>query len=379
MLFLFNSLIPIKMFKKKLFVVIGCDCDPDRPEYGGMKFDQAGPAHQWMGVKRGIADLSEACRAIRDGEGKGLKVTWLLRADEQIGLIHGDWAYSLREHSPLWQALQDSGHELGWHPHLWRWNQDQGFWYQEVEDEPWIEHCLKGGFEAFSEALGRPKSARMGWVYHNNFTMRIFDELCIRVDLSGVPGQRFPRGPDKRGSLLIGGCDWSITPERPYYPSVKDYRRPAQQGEKTLKVLELPNSTMKSYPLVLLKALRLLFKGQRLSLSLSPWISLSMTAPWPFFKKVVALKIKALKSHQEALLVGFFHADELLPPGGPLWKKPFYSAHNMVENLKNLLLLCQEREIGVEFITAGQAVERLSSSDLARNNLERHSLHPESL
>ena len=78
-------------------------------------------------------------------------------------------------------------------------------------------------------------AVRTGWVYHSNELMRLFDSEGLLVDVSGIPG-------------TVQSCtwyqhshhDWRGTPPAPYFPSRHDYRRPAESGEESLSILEMP-------------------------------------------------------------------------------------------------------------------------------------------
>ncbi|MCK4324531.1 MAG: hypothetical protein KAW89_08385, partial [Armatimonadetes bacterium] len=61
--------------EKTLYVVIGCDCDPDRPQYGGTRYDSGAPL-KWRGVREGIPRAREIADDIQDDFGNPLKITW---------------------------------------------------------------------------------------------------------------------------------------------------------------------------------------------------------------------------------------------------------------------------------------------------------------
>ena len=53
---------------KVLVVVIGCDCDPDRPQYGGVRYDSREPL-KWRGVREGVQRACEITASIPDDYG----------------------------------------------------------------------------------------------------------------------------------------------------------------------------------------------------------------------------------------------------------------------------------------------------------------------
>ena len=220
-------------------LVIACDCDPDRPAYGGRPYDSREPM-TWRGVSEGLPRLLDALDAVEAETGQRLNFTWCVRSDLQMSEVHGHAAWAYLEHAELWSRLEERGDELAWHPHLWRWSDSAHCWRQEMQDEEWIVSCLRTGHRALSDALGHPvTTCRMGWEFHNNLTLRTLEELGVVVDISAVPGYRCA-GVGGRGSDFHRCNDWSITPTAPYCPSAADYRRPVCPGEKELHLVEIP-------------------------------------------------------------------------------------------------------------------------------------------
>ncbi|GAH27279.1 unnamed protein product, partial [marine sediment metagenome] len=84
---------------------------------------------------------------------------------------------------------------------------------------------------------------RTGWNFHNNLTMRKLQDLKVPIDFSALSGVKRFGISDRRGSSFINDCNWEITPDKPYFPSEKDYRRAAIEGESALNVLEVPITT----------------------------------------------------------------------------------------------------------------------------------------
>lgn len=226
-------------------LVVVADCDPDRPDYGGAGYGER-DRDAWRGVTDGIPALLDALRDTAGHLREVVRFIWCVRADRQIEEMHGDPAWAYRQFEDLWRALADSGDLIAWHPHLWRWSARHRCWYQETEDEAWIEDCMRTGHEALSEAVGRPvEISRMGWEFHNNVTMRIAGELGIRLDISAVPGRVREAAAD-RGSVKHGQLDWQGAPSEAYRPSEVDYRRPPRDGEGELGITELPRTVMRS-------------------------------------------------------------------------------------------------------------------------------------
>jgi hypothetical protein len=50
---------------KRMIVIIACDVDPDRPQFGGTRFDIFKDRLAWRGVERGIPALRAIINSIR--------------------------------------------------------------------------------------------------------------------------------------------------------------------------------------------------------------------------------------------------------------------------------------------------------------------------
>ena len=101
---------------KTIYVVIGCDADPDRDYF--VKDIPAGSLG-WRGVLEGIPRAKEMLAELTDCDGKPPVFTWNLRVDHQVRQVHGAYNYILTEHHDFLLDLEKSGDELAWHPHFW--------------------------------------------------------------------------------------------------------------------------------------------------------------------------------------------------------------------------------------------------------------------
>ena len=101
------------------------------------------------GYKEGIPKAKEITNSNRDSQGCNAKITWFLRSDDQINQLYGDPAWMVRNFMSLWKKLESEGDEIGWHPHLWRWNERIKSWYPELENKIWIENCMEEGYNRF--------------------------------------------------------------------------------------------------------------------------------------------------------------------------------------------------------------------------------------
>jgi len=130
------------------------------------------------------------------------RATWLLRIDPAIDFF----AAQVR----LLRKLIDRGHGVGWHYH----------------------GPIKkiGQFAQVARNRGLDLS-RVGFGRGSNQVMRVLAEAGFSIDSTAMPRPAYP--------WTRRGVDWTTTPERPYRPSVADYRVP---GSPSLPILEVPIS-----------------------------------------------------------------------------------------------------------------------------------------
>lgn len=344
------------MVDRTVNIIIGCDCDQDRSEYGGTLLDVR--ELKWKGIEQGLENVKEIFSRAKDKVGNHAKVTWFIRSDLMIKKIYGSSSWCAEYYRNLWNDLKLRGDELSWHPHLTRWSDIKNCWYQEIQDKRWIEKCLREGHSNLEKELGIPiRSAKAGYYFHNNSTMKIFNDLGIRIDLSATPGI-INKGLSRRGSFFVSAYDWKITPDFPYFPSVEDYRRPARSNEYSLSILECPIS-------IYCKV------SKRTLLSLSPFrprskkkfalpkpfrdrITLFLTMHPEYFAVQLKRKFKEAKSNEMSYLHAYFHPDELLI------KKGFLSIENLKKNLMNILAFSKKYNASFEFLTATEFLNRFS-------------------
>jgi hypothetical protein len=337
-----------------VYVVIGCDTDPDREGF----FDGVPPPAErltWRGMTEGIPALKAALRGVRDSAGREPVFTWLLRADEQVRQLEGDYAWAVKSHRALFADLQAGGDELGWHPHFWRRDSASGPWFQEVADLDWQVEMLHQAHRALAASLpgGALRSVRMGWVYHNNRTYAALEQLGVTIDFSAMPGFRTFRGaPPARGNNLF---DWYATPPHPYWPSRSDYRRPPQDAEPAFQVLEVPYFISRSRVWGLIGGLQLARKtrdvGQLWDALRRPTYCINLTARPRYFAPLIAALRKAVHGAATGPLVFAtgFHPDELLPNRSAL-----YDPESVRANLSELVRVCQTAGWAVEFAPAAR-------------------------
>jgi len=345
---------------ERLCVVIGCDVDPDRHS---MVKGVSGSGLSWRGLTEGTPRLKNAVSRITDCHGRSPVFTWLIRADEQIQKLNGEYGWVLTEYRSLLTDLESSGDELGWHPHLWRWSSRNKVWLQDVFDTTWQTTMLKTAYHAYvREFPGRARSVRMGWDYHNNETMRALSTLGVTVDFSALPRMqsRVVSGRTKMENQF----DWSITPRSIYRPSTSDYRRPARSGEIVHGLIEAPNFVSTSIVWGMAAAAQMARKMRDVSQIWrgiwrpTYWIN-TTGRPRLFAPLANELRKQIRRSHlQQLFFVTYFHSDELLENRSSL-----YSIDSLVANIQKLVQIALDYDIAVEFIQARQIPEFVAAGN----------------
>jgi len=340
-----------------VYIVVSCDTDPDRP---GFLDGVPSRGLTWRGMTEGIPAAKDFLRGVRDSRGREPVFTWLLRADDQVRRVHGDPAWVMHTQGALLRSLQQSGDELGWHPHFWRRETSNGRWFQELEDVAWQVEMLRQAHRDLATCFpGAVQSVRMGWAYHNNRTCAALDELGVTVDLSPLPGYRTltPHPPTRSENLF----DWYSSPRTPFRPSRADYRRPVRGGETSYRLLEVPSFASQSIPWALVSGLQLARKtgqiGQLWNAVRRPTYSINVTARPVFFAPLVTQLRTALRRPDRGPLVFStqFHADELLPNRSRL-----YDIQGVRTNLESLVRACDEARTSVQFVQARQIYALMS-------------------
>ncbi len=345
-------------------VVVGCDTDPDRADYGGLRFDEGCRPQVWRGVDC-IPGIRDRLDRIRDDRDRPVAVTWLLRCDEQIARTEGGLAALVESRAELWRACEDAGDEIGWHPHFWRLGPSGGRWFHEVEDRGFQLNMLREAHQAFEAAWGRPpRSTRMGWYYHNNESLAELARLGVRIDFSARPYQSFAGRRDDRGAVFAGYFDWSTTGTLPYRPSRRDYRVPASERDDALDIIELPLGLLRSGWVGILSELRRAARDHSLERVLAiargggapSTATIQACGPPILFKAMV----RSILDRGESWVVTYFHPDELLPRKGDFVNDRLHRPDHFLKNMKALLEAGRRSGRPVHFLTASEASEVLS-------------------
>jgi hypothetical protein len=157
-----------------------------------------------------------------------IPITWFIRADGQLKSILGSAAYLLEKYEPFWTTLHRAGHELAWHPHLYRQSKpedDATIITDPNEAREELEHL----WTIIRTALPAT-SFRHGEGWHSPDTYATVERLGFRCDSTAIPGRRGAAGHP---------MNWENAPNQPYFPSAADLCKPGQDRS----LLELPLNT----------------------------------------------------------------------------------------------------------------------------------------
>lgn len=256
-------------------LAVTIDIDQD-----GMAFGVERDELRWTSVEI-VPRLAEVFAA------RGVRATWFIRADNQLADVYGNAAWLLEEYEDLWSSLRDAGHDLAWHPHVYRRGESGGYETETdgsrcAEQLEWIH----GDLTARGHRFG---AVRVGEAFHANEAMQTLDRLGLRIDSTAIPGRK----RNDAGRMF----DWEPTANEPYHPSRTDYRVP---GPDALSILEVP---MTSIPI----------RAPYDEVALRRYVNLAYRAD---------LLGPALAEHADGLstLVTIVHPEEAVrSPGNPLY------------------------------------------------------------
>lgn len=339
---------------KELIIIIGCDTDPDRESFvGKLPTDRL----VWQGMTAGIPRAKERLAKLTDSFGAPPRFSWCLRVDHQVNQLHGKYNWVLSTHREFLLQLEQAGDELSWHPHFWRFDQSRQLWYQEYWDRQFQLQMLTDAYAAYQAILpGRARTVRMGWGYHNTETFAKMQALGVQVEYSAIPGLKIlPQHDQVRSSNFF---DWSLSPDRPYYAAVDDYRREAQAGEKAFTMVEIPVFVSHSLFWGIGAGLQLARKmknpAQVWWAITRPTFLINITGKTAYFAPMLAQIRRALRSRDQVIFNTYLHADELIDNNHPL-----YSLENMEANIASMLALARAENASVRFIRAIDIREHL--------------------
>lgn len=282
---------------------VACDTDPDGP-IGVRRLPAGGDVDAlWRGVLHGI----EALRArlihsrfhVRFGP---LPITWLLRADRQIAEVYGDPSFTFKRYAAIWAREGQLGSEIGWHPHVYCWNDSSSAWEPRL-DTAGDTDVLRDSLSAL-RAHADVRAVRTGWTYHSNRLMQLFARSDIRVDASALPGS-VHRGRWRH--------DWTSTPRVPYLPSKRDYRVCARSEEDGVGICVLPSIVRRlGQPLHAFRYLTRMRRRLSTTWEAARWQGVLISQHDASFEHAVAQTLRLSEEAGRAFIVTYFHTGELM-------------------------------------------------------------------
>jgi hypothetical protein len=322
--------------RKKIFVILSSDTEPDRNFFCSSSSKWP---FQFLGIKQGVLELSNILNRHRDSHGNTAKMCWLLQCDEFIKYHFGSSSYLCEEFRSLWDGLVKQGHEVGWYPHLWRYKGKKFVF--EGEDDKWIKNMLTASCSTFSKYY-EVFTAKSGWCFHNNFTLKLFSDLGVKIDLSAMPDLYTKNVlKEKLKSFFYGYqlpvIDWRGANRKPYIPSKRDYRIGIEYTSYNNHLLEIPTTSV-------------------VKEASGKFINFVLNLDFNLLRFLINSVIEEAKNEEIVVLSGYIHPDEIVFDSGTcsrlckmLFRKRSFENLNLV--LTYLRENAKRNDIEIEYIT----------------------------
>ena len=212
------------------------DVEPDARKTGG---DDDG----WEGCREAHAHLERLREGLAERTGAPARFAWFLRADPQIRETWGRADHVAEACPEILRAIDDHGDACGIHPHVWRWSQRLGGWFNDMGDPDWVAECLSTSIEAFRGMVGRaPDACRFGDRWLDQRAVDLMGESGIRYDLTIEPGLRDGSvGDDPHATGRLP--DYRGAPRVPYRPAEGRFLEPAAGADATGALWMVPVTT----------------------------------------------------------------------------------------------------------------------------------------
>ncbi len=302
---------------QKIYISLTVDVDPDN--FDESVFGKKGHL-TFKGVEEGLKILLERTNNLMDDFGQRPRFTWFIRCDPELNAEFGTYTYLFEKYSKLWNERKVKKDEIAWHPHV-----------TSLEE-------LEKSFQALTGLREGLHSVRIGNAYQSNSLMSALAQMGFLVDSTALPGRY------RKDEFRV--LDWSITPQKPYYSSLHDYRVPS---EEHLSILEVPMSMIETkvdYDKAPVKRyVNLSFRHELMEKSLSRFIE------------------------QEDLLVTNLHPSEVLsqPNSHPLLS---FDIKQVLQNLRYIIIEAHRYRKAVQFVTMVQVSELVKQGKIESVNLQ---------
>ena len=255
-------------------------------------------------------------------------ITWFIRADGQLESILGSPSYLLEKFEDFWATVKSAGHELAWHPHLYRQARPEDA-ATIITDPSEAQEELERLWDKLRSVLPTT-SFRNGEGWHVPSTYATVERLGFRCDSTAIPNRKGADGHP---------MNWIGAPNRPYFPGSADLC--VAGPERGL--LELPMNTW------LLQA----------PYDAAPKIRYIDPAVHPhLFDDALQNWQHALKSSstEQCVWVMIFHPDEVFAAG----REDGLYARSRTALFRNLISFQESfrhHDIEIEWVTIGEAAE----------------------
>lgn len=186
-----------------------------------------GDRQRWQAIFDQAASLQRLIRRVTAEAGR---VTWFVRADNQIGATLGDTLACFEEWLPLLMAWEQAGDAIGFHPHCYRLC--EGRWEAQTDDVANAAMLLAAGRRLATLPL-QVSVSRIGEAHMTPLLMATLRDLGFTADCTALPGRRRTDPP---------AHDWSRIPRAPYQPAPDDYQQPGATDPAAL--WEIPFSML---------------------------------------------------------------------------------------------------------------------------------------
>ena len=180
----------------------------------------------WRGLEQ-VQQLPDELSALQKDLG-AVPMTWFVRADGQLETLLGSAAFLLEAYDVFWSKVQQGGHEVAWHPHLYS--------QKSASDDAVIITDPAHARDELERLWGKLKSAlpptvfRNGEGWHIPETYATVEQLGFRCDSTAIPGRTGGAGHP---------LNWAGAPNQPYFPAPHNLCEPGAPRP----LLELPMNT----------------------------------------------------------------------------------------------------------------------------------------
>lgn len=231
---------------------------------------------RWTGFERSYRLVRLLRPHLEEVTGSAVHLSWFLRMDPQIEVLHGDARWPALRYADELAGLVAAGDELGLHTHAWRWDPGRGGWINDIGDGDWQERCIGSSFAAYRAVFGSAcRAHRNGDRFMDDRTLEVIERCGARVDLTIEPGSRRVRlKDDGLAATAALPAQWPVS-RSPYRPSRANHLWLDRSNQRELWEIPLTAvDTSSSVPLLGRALRRLRWPARPSYRTIPPW------GPW---------------------------------------------------------------------------------------------------